>query len=101
MYKRLPILLAALFLTSCSYLHVHKQEITQGNIITATNVSRLHRGMSQDEVEQVMGKPSLSNIFTPNRVEYVYTNQPGGGTMTEKRVTCLFKNGRLLEIQES
>lgn len=101
MYKRLSIILAVFFLTSCSYLHVHKQEITQGNIITPSNVSRLHHGMSQDEVEQVMGAPTLSNIFTPNRIEYVYTNQPGGGTMSEQRVTCLFSNGRLVDIQQS
>lgn len=101
MYKRLSVLLTTLLLTSCSYLHVHKQEITQGNIITPANVSRLHRGMSQDEVEQVMGTPTLSNIFSPNRVEYVYTNQPGGGVISEKKVTCLFSNGRLVEIQQN
>lgn len=101
MFKRSVALLTTLLLSSCSYLHVHKQEIIQGTVITPSTVSRLHRGMSEDTVKQIMGEPMLANIFTPNRLEYVYTIQPGGGTRTEKRVTCVFEHGRLVDIQQS
>ncbi len=101
MFKRFAILLITLSLAGCSYLHVRKQEIVQGNVIDSSAVSRLHRGMSEEAVTEIMGEPMLSNIFTPDRIEYVYTIQPGGGSMTEKRVTCLFKNDRLVDILQS
>ena len=99
MYKQIAILSAALMLSSCSYLHIHKQEIVQGNVMTDSQTAQLKRGMSEEEVKAIMGEPMLANIFSPDRIEYVYTIQPGGGTMSEKRVTCLFRDGDLVDIQ--
>lgn len=100
MIKKCIILFAATLLTGCSYLHIHKQEVVQGNVITASDVSRLHRGMSQAEVENIMGTPLLTNLFSPGRIEYVYTIQPGGQSMQEKRLTCLFERGRLVSYTQ-
>ena len=101
MFKFTLPLIAAVCLSGCSYMHIHKQDIVQGNIITPTMVSQVHHGMTIDEVKEVMGPPMLANIFSPNRIEYVYTMQPGGGTRSEQRLTCLFKNGRLVDMQQS
>lgn len=94
--------LASLILLSCllsgCFFRPHKMDIEQGNIITPAEVSQLHPGMSENQVRSVMGSPMLTNIFTPNRIEYVYTLKEGYSTMTEKKVTCIFQNGRLVDI---
>ncbi len=97
-YKNLICLFSLLMLSSCSF--VHKGDIEQGNIITADQVNQLHIGMNENQVREVMGNPVLTNIFTLHRLDYVYTLQTGYRKRTEKRVTCLFQNGRLVEIRK-
>lgn len=97
MYKILLFSLMLLLLTSCSI--ISKPEIEQGNIITPAMISQLHTGMTPPQVIEVMGTPVLANILSPNRMEYVYTFQDTSGKRTETRVSCIFQNGRLKEIQ--
>ena len=96
MYKNKLICLLILLLTGCSL--VTKPQIIQGNIITPEMVSRLHVGMTPPQVVNVMGTPVLANIFSPNRMEYVYTYQDLRTNRKETRVSCLFQNGSLKEI---
>ncbi len=97
MYKIIICLLVMLTISSCSF--VHKQTIEQGNYIKPETVSSLRTGMTESDVRNVMGNPVLINIFTPNEIAYVYTIQPGHGQFLEKRVLCIFKRGKLVEIQ--
>lgn len=100
MKKIIPLIILMSFVFSgCSLFQVHKLDIEQGNIITQENVSRLHIGMTEAQVKQVMGNPVLLNIFSPNRLDYVYTFQAGHGERTEKRLTLIFVRGRLQSIQ--
>lgn len=92
-------LLMMLVLSSCSYFSIRRPIIEQGNIITTEEVSKLHPGMTEAQVIEIMGEPVLENIFTPNRMEYVYTYQNGIQPRTEKRVTLFFKQGRLQEVR--
>ncbi|HEX4045897.1 MAG TPA: outer membrane protein assembly factor BamE [Gammaproteobacteria bacterium] len=85
----------------CSVFRIHKTDIEQGNIITQDNLNRLHPGMTEMQVKEVMGNPVLMNIFTPYIVEYVYTFQEGHGKIQETRVTLIFNHGRLQEIKKS
>lgn len=87
-----------LTLAGCSLFNVHKMDIEQGNILSTKMVNRLHPGMSKTQVKRIMGTPLLVAAFTPDRVEYVYTFQAGNKPMQEKRVTCIFKHNRLVEI---
>src|SRR5579885_2165020 len=98
MYKSIVCLLIMLTLTSCSFFSVRKPIIEQGNIITDESVRKLHTGMTPPQVVEIMGTPVLANIFTPNRMEYVFTYQDGNAPRKETRVTCIFDKGRLKEI---
>jgi outer membrane protein assembly factor BamE len=98
MRKSFICLLMMLVLSSCSYFSIRRPVIEQGNIITTEEVSKLHPGMSEAQVIEIMGEPMLENIFTPNRMEYVYTYQNGIEPRTEKRVKLFFKQGRLEAI---
>lgn len=93
-------MLVGLALSGCSLLRTHKLDIDQGNIITQENVARLHLGMSEAEVKQIMGNPVLVNIFSPNHLDYIYAFKPAYGEMQEKRLICIFQGGRLSEIQK-
>lgn len=98
MKKMISLTLIGCFLSGCSFLQTHRIDIEQGNVFTQADINKLHPGMSQDQVKEIMGSPMLINIFSPNRIDYVYTFQSGHKEMQEKRVTCLFENGRLRQV---
>ena len=98
--RKILILLSVLIsLSGCSYFQVHKMDIEQGNIISSDMVSRIHTGMTQSEVKDILGEPVLSNVFDPNRLDYVYTYKPGNGKSVEKYITLIFHNGKLTEMK--
>ena len=99
MKKIFSMALIILVLSGCTLFRPHKNDIEQGNIITKIEVSQLRPGMSEGQVKELMGSPILINIFTPERMEYVYTFQAGYGKMTLKRISCIFYRGRLQVIQ--
>jgi len=94
-------ILLALILSGCTWFRPHKADIEQGNVITQTEIHQLRVGMSEYQVKQIMGAPILINIFTPNRVDYVYTSQLGHGSMNEKHITCIFYRGHLQKIEKN
>jgi len=96
MNKLIIVCLAAFALSGC----IRKMNIQQGNIIEPASVSKLHTGMSMEEVKKIMGTPLLMNTFNDNRVDYVYTDKPGGKKMTEHSITLIFKNNRLQQISD-
>ncbi len=99
-----PLLISGLLsfsLSSCSLFRVHKADIEQGNVFTAEDTARLRPGMTEAQVEAIMGAPVLINVFTSNRLEYVYTFKAGYGQMLEKRITVVFVKGKVSEIKKS
>lgn len=100
MFRSLICMMLMLVLAGCSFFQVRKPIIEQGNIITSDNVGRLHTGMTPAEVVDVMGTPVLSNILTPDRMEYIYTYQDRDNPRITKRVVLIFSNGRLKIIQQ-
>jgi len=87
-----------LSLSSCSFFHVHKMDVEQGNYLSDTMVARIHEGMSMEQVKEILGQPVLSNMFDKNRQDYVYTFKPGYGVERVKYLTLIFRDGRLNEI---
>ena len=100
MYKLLCYFILILALSSCSFFSIRKPLIQQGNIITTEMVSQLHKGMSPDQVKDIMGNPVLENLFTRDRMVYVYTYQRGTDPREEKQVELIFNQGRLVQINQ-
>ncbi len=92
--KKILLILMVFALSSC----IHKMDIEQGNVITPEMVSKLHTGMTEEQVKNIMGTPMLLNTFDDNRIDYVYTFKPAYGQTTEKNVTLTFRNHRLQQI---
>lgn len=93
--KKIFLMLMSLFVLSAC---VHKMDIEQGNVITPEMVSKLHTGMTEEQVKSVMGTPMLLNTFDDNRIDYVYTYKPAYGKFVEKNITLIFRNHRLQQI---
>lgn len=95
--QRLLILLAiCLTVTSCSLFRVQKMNIEQGNVMNQRMIDQLHPGMPAQEVKNIMGSPMLINTFANNRVDYIYTYQPGYGQPAQKHVTLIFQHNVLV-----
>src|SRR3990167_1054891 len=98
MNKLILLVILTVMLPGCAIIRPHKNDVDQGNVITASEVERLHTGMSEDAVREVMGDPVTVNIFEDNRLNYVYTMQRGYENLKIKRVVCVFEYGRLVDI---
>jgi outer membrane protein assembly factor BamE len=101
MKKNIFIIITSLLLTSCSFFKPHKLDIEQGNIVTETQVNELHRGMTTGQVKNILGQPVLINLFSPNRIDYVYTMKMGRNQTTISKVSCTFNNNKLVNIQRN
>lgn len=95
MKKFFILLTFGLVLSGCGL--VRKMDIQQGNILTQERVSQLRTGMTKPQVQAIMGTPVLLNTFNDGRIDYVYTYQPGNGSMTEKHLVLYFNRSGILQ----
>lgn len=89
---------ASLLLTGCSIFKLHQEKIQQGNLLTQSNLQKIHQGMSREEVVSLLGSPVLVNTFQNNVLNYVYTYSLGGKRLEEKHLTLVFRGQRLVQI---
>jgi len=88
-------------MTGCTkFPFLYRPDIQQGNLISAEAVKQLKPGMPADQVRYLMGNPVAINVFEPQRWDYVYTYQPGHGTMPSKRVVVHFEGEVVKDYSE-
>lgn len=105
--KAIPLLfaLAAPFsLTGCETLlsnlpGVYSIDIEQGNMIDQAMIDQLRPNMTKRQVLYIMGSPMLADTFHEKRWDYLYSNQPGGESRTQKRVSLFFNGDNLAGVQ--
>ena len=85
---------------SLSFPTVHKIEVQQGNLITDEMVDLLRRGLTQRQVQYVMGTPLVIDTFNPNHWDYVYQYRFGDGTIEERKLRVIFEQGRVVRIDQ-
>lgn len=79
---------------------VHKQNVQQGNVVDQNQVNQLRPGMDKNQVNFIMGTPSIEDSFHANRWEYIYTFYHGNkDTWKQKRLSLFFENDKLARIQ--
>ena len=79
-----------LALAGCSFPGVYKIDIQQGNVVTQDMIDQLRPGMTRRQVRFIMGNPLLVDTFHPNRWDYLYSLQPGGGERQQERISIFF-----------
>ncbi|MCS4296024.1 outer membrane protein assembly factor BamE [Comamonas sp. BIGb0152] len=70
----------------------YKVEVVQGNVITKEQVDALQKGMSRQQVKDLMGTPLLASVFHANRWDYVFTIKRKGVPEQERRFTVFFND---------
>ena len=95
MQKSALYLASLLILAGCSIPGVYKIDVQQGNVIEQEMIDKLRPGMTKRQVRYIMGTPLIIDTFEPDRWDYVYSYQPGGGKRVQEQISLLFADGKL------
>ena len=98
--KKIIVCFCSILLMGCAHLHIYQPSIEQGNVITDKMVTQIHKGMTQNQVEKIMGTPILTNTFNDDRINYIYTFKPNTGKQVKKCLTLTFAKGKLIKIEK-
>ena len=75
---------------------LYKQPIYQGNLLEKAQVDQLQAGMSKQQVEALIGSPSIADPFHHDRWDYAATQRTNRrGTTEVKNMTLWFENDAL------
>ncbi len=89
-------------LTACSTLErmVYRPDINQGNWLSPGEVSRIHNGMTQQQVAYILGTPMMDDPFGSKTWFYLFRQQSGHQQATQQTVILTFnKNDKLINIK--
>jgi outer membrane protein assembly factor BamE len=106
---RLKLVIASVFLASCSNLTTptlpsvtpYRIEVRQGNLVTPEMREKIKVGMTTLQVRAALGTPLLIDPFHPNRWDYQYRYELDGKLIRQQRLTLYFENDLLTRIDES
>ncbi|MBU0603755.1 MAG: outer membrane protein assembly factor BamE [Gammaproteobacteria bacterium] len=81
-------------------LNPYRIDIRQGNLVTQEMVAQLKAGMTRDQVRFLLGTPMLSDVFHPDRWDYVYYYKPGNRPqdLQQRRLIVYFDNDLLASV---
>ena len=95
MRNLLLIAVVALSTTGCGI--IYKQPIYQGNLIREQSVAQLQVGQSKQQVNALLGTPSIADPFHAQRWDYTATERTNRrGTIQGKTLTLHFENDVLV-----
>ncbi len=86
-------------LTGCAWDPVYKTEQHQGNYVNQSMINQLEPGMTQEQVQFVMGTPLVVDAYHPNRWHYLYRLRDKKGNYEEKSMILHFEDNRLAEME--
>ncbi len=79
------------------FIKPYRADVHQGNLITNDMVTQLERGMTDAQVQFLLGVPLLRDQFHPQRWDYVYYSLRGNGEEQLRRLTVFFDEERRLD----
>jgi len=78
---------------------VYSLDIQQGNIINQEMIDQLRPKMTKRQVLYIMGSSMLVDVFHQKRWDYLYSEQPGGESRKQKRLSLFFEGDELIAVQ--
>lgn len=75
---------------------VYRPDINQGNYLTPTDVAKIHKGMTQQQVAYVLGTPMMQDPFGTQTWFYVFRQEPGHEKITQQTLTLTFNSAGVL-----
>ena len=105
LFNLLIVLLALTFIHGCStelgrLFTVYKIDIQQGNAVEPEKVRQLEIGMTKSQVEYLLGTPLITDLFHPDRWDYIYYLIPDYGERQRRHVAVFFEAGTVSRIEE-
>jgi len=94
------LLLSLLLACGSRLLTVHKIDVQQGNALDAEMVDKIEIGMTQEQVQYVLGNPVITDSFHPDRWDYIYLFTPGYGEKERRQLTLIFDRGEVITIDK-
>lgn len=96
--------MASVVVSGCSKIRipgVYRLDVQQGNVVTQQMLQRVELGMDKRKVQFILGTPLIVDVFREDRWDYVYTFKDGDllGKEVHRRITLVFVDGRLAEIE--
>jgi outer membrane protein assembly factor BamE len=76
----------------------YRMEIQQGNFVSQEMVAQLKPGMTKEQVRFILGTPMVTDIFHPDRWDYVYWRETSDGAREQRKLTVLFEKGALARL---
>ncbi|MFI4927955.1 MAG: outer membrane protein assembly factor BamE [Burkholderiales bacterium] len=70
----------------------YKVSVVQGNFVSKEQVDALQKGMSRDQVRNVLGTPLVTSLFHSDRWDYVFTLKRQGVEPQHRHLTVYFRN---------
>jgi len=77
----------------------YKVEVVQGNFVSKEQVEALQKGMSPDQVRQILGTPLVTSLFHGERWDYVFTLRRQGVEPQRRQLTVFFKDGAMDRVE--
>ena len=82
-------------------IETYKPSISQGSVLNIEDVNKLRLGINKTDVINLIGSPSISDPFHQYQWDYINFSSNDGNIQTLSRLTLLFKNNLLVDIDKS
>lgn len=89
-------LIGAVLLSACA---IYRIDVRQGNYVDDAMLVQLKPGMTQDQVQFVLGTPLVTDVFRTNRWDYIYHFKPGRGKAQKRAISVFFVDGALDHLE--
>lgn len=101
--KLLFLIFIMIFIESCTLFHMQKLTVEQGNIITDVQLAKLHRGMSINQVSNILGINLVNEVIETHgshqQVVYIHTSHILGEKLSKKLIIINFNYNKLSGVQ--
>ncbi|MBK6005433.1 outer membrane protein assembly factor BamE [Ramlibacter ginsenosidimutans] len=77
----------------------YKVSVVQGNFVSKEQVDALQKGMSRDQVRNVLGTPLVTSLFHSDRWDYVFTLKRQGVEPQKRHLTVYFRNDMMDRVE--
>ena len=93
-----PLLILSLTLAGCGFPGVHKNPVIQGNQFKETAMNRVEIGMTEAQVQFLLGNPITTNSFNPDRWIYLERVDLDCEIQTNQYLIVQFEGGRVASL---
>lgn len=80
---------------------VYRPALEQGTVLSVDKIALLRPGMTPQQVQFLLGTPTIQDPFHARRWDYVYLHDPkNGGPLVQHHLTLFFDDGNHLQAAQ-